>query len=98
MKQIPPQYFEENISFTVKIDMTYPFTINIGDAHIHLHVFFEIIAYTIGFQYYLRLRKQSVDLISEGNRLWIFIGAAFGGFLGSHILGIFEKPIPPQLA
>jgi phosphatidylglycerol---prolipoprotein diacylglyceryl transferase len=76
--------------------MTYPFTINIGDAHIHLHVFFEIIAYTIGFQYYLRLRKKSVDLISEDHRLWIFIGAALGGFLGSHILGILEKPIPPQ--
>ena len=76
--------------------MTYPFTINIGDAHIHLHLFFEIIAYTIGFQYYLRLRKKSVDLISEDHRLWIFIGAALGGFLGSHILGIFEKPIPPQ--
>ena len=80
----------------VKKRMTYPFTLNIGDAHIHLHVFFEIVAYTIGFQYYLRLRKKSVDLISEDNRLWIFIGAAFGGFLGSHILGIFEKPIPPQ--
>jgi phosphatidylglycerol---prolipoprotein diacylglyceryl transferase len=76
--------------------MTYPFTINIGDAHIHLHVFFEIIAYTIGFQYYLRLRKKSVDLISEDHRLWIFIGAALGGFLGSHILGVLEKPIPPQ--
>jgi phosphatidylglycerol---prolipoprotein diacylglyceryl transferase len=76
--------------------MTYPFTINIGDAHIHLHVFFEIVAYTIGFQYYLRLRKKSADLISDEHRLWIFIGAAFGGFLGSHILGIFEKPIPPQ--
>jgi phosphatidylglycerol---prolipoprotein diacylglyceryl transferase len=76
--------------------MTYPCTINIGSAHIHLHVFFEIIAYTIGFQYYLYLRKKSVDLISDDHRLWIFIGAAFGGFLGSHILGIFEKPIPPQ--
>ncbi len=74
--------------------MTYPFTLNIGDAQIHLHVFFEIIAYTVGFQYYVRLRKKSVDLISEDHRLWIFIGAAFGGFLGSHILGIFEKPIP----
>jgi phosphatidylglycerol---prolipoprotein diacylglyceryl transferase len=76
--------------------MTYPVTLNIGEAHIHLHVFFEIIAYTIGFQYYLRVRKKSVDLISDDHRLWIFIGAAFGGFLGSHFWGIFEKPIPPQ--
>ena len=76
--------------------MSYPFTLNIGDAHIHLHVFFEIMAYTVGFQYYLRLRKKSVDLISDDHRLWIFIGAAFGGFLGSHILGVLEKPIPPQ--
>lgn len=73
--------------------MTYPVTI----FNIHLHVFFEILSYTIGFQYYLYLRKKSTDLIGDSDRLWIFIGAAAGAFLGSHILGIFEKPLPPQL-
>ena len=73
--------------------MTYPVTI----FNIHLHVFFEILSYTIGFQYYLYWRKKSTDLISDSDRLWIFIGAAAGAFLGSHVLGIFEKPLPPEL-
>ncbi len=73
--------------------MTYPVTF----FNIHLHPIFEILSYTIGFRYYLYLRKKSTDLIGDNDRLWIFIGAAAGAFLGSHLLGIFEKPFPPQL-
>ena len=73
--------------------MTYPVTF----FNIHLHPIFEILSYTIGFRYYLYLRKNSIDLIGDSDRLWIFIGAAAGAFFGSHILGILEKPFPPQL-
>ncbi len=74
--------------------MTYPVTLHIGSAEIHLHFLFEILAYTFGFRYYLWLRKSAIDPISTSHRMWIFIAAAFGGFLGAHILGIFEKPLP----
>lgn len=73
--------------------MTFPVTF----LNIHLHFIFEILSYTIGFRYYLYLRKNSVDLISESDRMTIFIGAAAGAFLGSHILGILEKPIPSEV-
>lgn len=69
--------------------MNFPITI----FGIHLHQIFEIIAYTVGYRYYLYLRKQHHDTISDQNRLWIFIAAAAGGFLGSHILAMFEQPI-----
>ena len=70
--------------------MTYPVTF----FNIHLHFIFEILSYTIGFRYYLYLRKTTTDLINEGDRLTIFIGAAAGAFVGSHVLGILEKPLP----
>ena len=53
---------------------------------------FEILAYSIGFRYYLWLRKRTHDPISEEHRWWIFIGAALGGWAGSHLLGILEDP------
>ena len=42
------------------------------------------------------LRKHANDQISSNDRLIIFIGAAAGAFLGSHLVGIFENP--PMLA
>jgi phosphatidylglycerol---prolipoprotein diacylglyceryl transferase len=68
--------------------MKFPITI----FDIHLHLIFEILAYSIGYRFYVFLRKKSHDLISDEGRLWIFIGAAAGAFLGSHILGILENP------
>ena len=73
--------------------MTYPVTI----FNVHLHFIFEILSYTIAFRYYLYLRKNAHDLISDSDRMTIFIGAAAGAFLGSHILGILEKPFPPEV-
>lgn len=73
--------------------MSYPVTI----FNVHLHFIFEILSYTIGFRYYLYLRSRTTDLISDENRLNIFIGAAAGAFLGSHILGILERPFPNEL-
>lgn len=57
-----------------------------------LHLIFEVLAYFIGYRYYLFLRRQQGDLISSGNRIWIVIGAAGGALLGSRILGALENP------
>jgi phosphatidylglycerol---prolipoprotein diacylglyceryl transferase len=72
--------------------MHYPVTLHLGNASLHIHLIFEILAYTIGYRFYVYLRKNTHDPISEDNRMWIFIGAAFGAFLGSHILGVLERP------
>jgi phosphatidylglycerol---prolipoprotein diacylglyceryl transferase len=72
--------------------MTFPVNLHLWGLEISAHQIFEILAYTIGFRYYLWLRKQSTDPISEMNRLWIFIGACMGAFFMAHLVGILEKP------
>jgi prolipoprotein diacylglyceryltransferase len=46
----------------------------------------------VGYRYYAWLRKQVHDPISNENRLLIFIGAAAGAFIGSHVVGVLENP------
>ncbi|MBL7818772.1 MAG: prolipoprotein diacylglyceryl transferase [Saprospiraceae bacterium] len=72
--------------------MIYPVIFSIGSSSIHAHLVCEILAYSLGYRYYAYLRRHTVDPISESDRLWIFIGAAFGGFLGGHLVGIVERP------
>lgn len=74
--------------------MHFPVHLHFGHTDISLHFICEILAYSLGFQYYRYLRRHTHDLISESDRLWIFIGAAGGGFLFSHVLGILETPFP----
>lgn len=87
--EMTPSVFPQKKHF-----MTYPVTF----FNVHLHFIFEILSYTIGFRYYLILRKKTTDLISESDRMTIFIGAAAGAFVGSHALGILEKPLPNNLS
>ncbi len=60
--------------------------------HQILHLVFEVAAFAVGFAYYQRLRVGHGDPISEGNRLWIIIGAAAGALIGSRVLGALEDP------
>ncbi|MEO6037148.1 MAG: prolipoprotein diacylglyceryl transferase family protein [Saprospiraceae bacterium] len=76
--------------------MTYPVVFHLGPVHIHAHLVFELLAYTLGYQYYQWLRKRTDDPISNEQRIFIFIGAAFGAFWGSHLLGVIERPFEPR--
>lgn len=64
----------------------------LGDMHISLHLICEMLAFVVGFRYFLFLRRKQSDPIAEPNRIWIIIGAAFGAFLFSRILGSLENP------
>ncbi len=75
--------------------MHYPVIFHLGPAHVHAHLVFEMLAYTLAYQYYQWLRRRSVDPIGDEQRVFIFIGAAFGAFWGSHLLGILERPFEP---
>lgn len=72
--------------------MHFPLNIPLGSAQIPVHFVCETLAYFIGYRYYAYLRKRTQDDISANNRLIIFIGAAFGAFLGSHVIGVLENP------
>ncbi|MCJ8211651.1 prolipoprotein diacylglyceryl transferase [Mucilaginibacter sp. RS28] len=73
--------------------MHFPVTIRLGSYMLPVHFICETLAYTIGYRYYVYLRNHKHDVISDQHRMVIFIGAAVGGFLGSHILGVLEKPL-----
>ncbi len=51
-----------------------------------------MLAYTIGYRLYVWQRARNQDLISDEGRMWIFLGAAAGALIGSHLLGILENP------
>ncbi len=71
--------------------MKFPLNLTFGSLEIDSHLLFEILAYSIGFRYYLSLRKKYSDPISNENRIWIFIGAVAGALIFSRVLGIIEN-------
>lgn len=72
--------------------MHFPVNIPIGKSSIPVHFVCETLAYFLGYRYYAWLRRNTRDQISTENRLIIFIGAAFGAFVGSHVVGVLENP------
>ncbi|MDB5132961.1 MAG: prolipoprotein diacylglyceryl transferase [Mucilaginibacter sp.] len=72
--------------------MHFPVNIPIGRSFIPVHFVCETLAYFLGYRYYIYLRKHTTDPINAENRLIIFIGAAFGALIGSHLVGVLEKP------
>lgn len=72
--------------------MHFPIDFHFGSLVIPSHLVFELLAYTIGFRYFIYLRKNVHDKISTENRIWILAGAAIGALLFSRIIGIFENP------
>lgn len=72
--------------------MKYPVEIGFGNLRISAHFILETLAFVIGFRYFLYLKRKQPDPIPESNRVWIIIGAAFGAFLFSRVLGSLENP------
>lgn len=72
--------------------MQFPVNIPLGKSYIPVHFICETLAYFVGYRYYVYLRKQGNDQISAEHRLLIFIGAAVGALVGSHLVGVFENP------
>lgn len=73
--------------------MHYPVELTLGSFKLSLHLIFETAAFFIGFRYFLWLRKRSGDSINEHNRIWILVGACFGAFFFSRLVGALEDPV-----
>ena len=72
--------------------MTFPLEIKLGNLSVSLHLLFEALGFIVGFRYYLYLRRKQTDPISDSNRMIILIGATFGAFLFSRLVGALEHP------
>ena len=73
--------------------MHFPFNFHLGVLTINAHLVFEILAYVLGFRYYLDLRQKSRDKISYEDRIWIIIAAAAGALFGSRLVGYLSAPV-----
>ncbi|PHN07154.1 prolipoprotein diacylglyceryl transferase [Flavilitoribacter nigricans] len=72
--------------------MEFPLIFKFGAITVSAHLLFELLAFSAGFQYFLRLRRQQEDRISDMNRLWVLVGATAGALIGSRLLGALEDP------
>ncbi|MGI4832513.1 MAG: prolipoprotein diacylglyceryl transferase family protein [Janthinobacterium lividum] len=72
--------------------MHYPVELAWGRFHLPVHLLCEVLAYSLGYRFYLALRARTADRISNQGRQWIFVGAALGALLGSRALGLLEHP------
>jgi prolipoprotein diacylglyceryltransferase len=72
--------------------MKFPFNIHLGPIEISSHLLLELLAYSIGFRYFLYLRKRTVDSISTDHRTLILIAGALGAFFFSRTIGFFDTP------
>ena len=73
--------------------MTIPFEPSVFGIKVNIHLVFEYLAFFVAFRYYVRLRKHTIDHISNRNRLSIILGATVGAFVGSRLMGFLENPM-----
>ena len=86
----------KTIIISETIYLTFPVYIHLGGSSILLHAILEILAFFVGFRYFIWLRRKQGDSIKRPNRAWIVIGAIFGALIGSRLIGGLEDP--PQIS
>ena len=72
--------------------MPFPFYLSVGTTRLHPHTVFESLAYVVGFQSYLWLKKRHEDVISPESRWQQIAASVMGAALGSRILGMLQSP------
>ena len=72
--------------------MTFPIDFHIAGFVIDSHLIFEVLAYFLGFQYYLFLKKNTPDKLTSEQRFSIIIGGALGAAIFAKLLGFLEHP------
>ncbi len=73
--------------------MDIPFEPVIFGVKMNIHLVLEYAAFFIGYRYYVYVKRKNGDTIASTNRLSIIIGAVFGAFFGSRIVGFLENPV-----
>jgi prolipoprotein diacylglyceryltransferase len=72
--------------------MTFPIDFHILGRTVPSHLVMEAIAYCVGFQTYLMLRRREVQSHGDAvTQVWIIAGAILGALVGSKVLAIVES-------
>ena len=73
--------------------MAFPVYVHLLGYRIHLHPFFETIAYLVSARLFFRMRKkESAPAIPLDVSLWILGGSIAGALFGSKVLALLEAP------
>ncbi|MBL4771016.1 MAG: prolipoprotein diacylglyceryl transferase [Planctomycetes bacterium] len=72
--------------------MQFPVNLRIGALELPAHLIFEMLAYFVGFRFYLRTRERRGDVLAQGTRWTVVVAAALGGALGSKLLHHLASP------
>jgi phosphatidylglycerol:prolipoprotein diacylglycerol transferase len=73
--------------------MIFPVVFKLFGLPLHAHLVAEVIAYTGGFQLFLRIRKKFPQAnVPVEKMMWIIVGAVFGALFGSKLLAWAESP------
>lgn len=75
-----------------KNTLDFPIIFKWGYFATSAHFIFELLAFFVGFRYFLWLQKAKGDHLPTASRQWAFLGAAAGAFIGSRLLGAMENP------
>jgi prolipoprotein diacylglyceryltransferase len=72
---------------------TFPVVLHLGPWHLPIHPVCDVLAYSLGFQFYLYLKRRSPGprLTPEQNA-WIFVACLFGAIIGAKCLAWAEAP------
>src|ERR1700733_10565806 len=66
--------------------------LNFGILSVPAHLFFETLAYAIGFAVYRMNRRHEGDVLSRTERSSVIVAAILGAAVGSKILAWLEDP------
>jgi phosphatidylglycerol---prolipoprotein diacylglyceryl transferase len=72
--------------------VSFPVYIDVGPLHLHPHIVFELLAYAVGVQLYLRDRRRARDVIDAPARWSVVAAAIVGAAIGSKVLYWLEDP------
>src|SRR5262245_27037633 len=77
-----------------RTSMSFPVQLHIFGRAVPIHGVMELIAYAVGFQVYLFLRRRSPRYPVELEKnLWTLVACVFGAFVGSKLLAWAESPL-----
>ena len=77
------------------VAITFPVQFQFFGRSIHAHALFEVLAYIVGFQTYLliRRRQRAGAALPVEQNLWVIVGCVFGALVGAKVLAWLESPI-----
>jgi phosphatidylglycerol---prolipoprotein diacylglyceryl transferase len=73
--------------------MNFPVYLHFASLRVHPHLFFEALAYGVGFRLYVELRKTRGDFLDGPRRWWIVAAATTGALFGALALALLEQPV-----